>query len=857
MAHSIIFGGTILITLIPKIRQQMKKSLLLLFAAALTSVSVSSQVTGIAIEPIFVHDGSISGVPAGLTTYRIYAECTNPGDIIMSVAGYDIAPLSLNVPDGIWNAAEPSSSIGPENNCNLYAAIPSLEYDSYVTIGRSCNTDPGVSVFASQDNNNPWIPSFDTAPYGSGNILLNTTVGGAWSSLPTTGGVPNENVLAGDDLRVLIAQITTSGSICGSFNVQCRLEGETSGGILYTSLAFGTDGCGDPGCTDDTALNYNPSAGFNDGTCLYPCALEFSEINTVNPTCFGDANGSISAVITGFQDVLEIEFNGGNPAANTGNFSATGLEEGIYSILARDRKFYNEIFNPGGIYGICEVEEFVDLYTMPLLIEAPSITNITCGGDNDGCALSLFQGGIGTPTFAVYQANGTLVEADLPSPEYCGFEGGSYYFTGADENGCTAQSGNFSIVSPPQLILFLGATLPATCFNSADGQQVFTWSGGTGDVDWSMEDDGEYEMEGNPSNLVLTEVTPGEYTMYAADVNGCTASIDYVVTGGPQINIEAAITSPSCPSNADGSFVVTATGGTGVIAYDLGCTGEYSTENTMIDLAAGVYTVCVQDAAGCNAAADIVVEDPAELSVDFDVTQISCFESADGVIIVNASGGAGDYDYSLDGETYTDSNIFENLEAGTYDMYVTDANGCLIQVIQSLVIVEPTPVTVIVDEVGGDGGNGTGFISVSADGGTAPYSFSWTGPDGYTSIDEDIIDLLTGEYVVTVTDENGCQSAETASGEITGVAELSNGVVIAINPNPTNAEFRLNIVGLAGDKLAYSVMDTQGRKVFSKELGNANGSRSEQVDVRALAAGVYYVNVQVGNENTTLKLIKQ
>lgn len=834
----------------------MKKSLLLLFAAALTSASVSSQVTGVSIEPFFVHDGSVNGVPAGLTTYRIYAECTNPGDLVISVAGFNAAPLALNVPDGIWNANEPSSALGHENNCNLYVAIPSLQYDSYVTIGRSCNNDPGAAIFASQDASAPWQANFDTAPFGDGNILLNTTIGGAWNSIPTTGGNPNANVIAGDDLRVLIAQITTSGSICGSFNVQCRPQGQTTA-TLYTSLDFGTEGCGEPGCTDPDALNFNPDAGFNDGTCLMPCALEFVEINATNPTCFGSGNGSINAILEGNQDVLEISFNGAAPAANSGNFTASNLDEGIYSVLARDRKFYNEIFNPGGLYGLCEVEEFVDLFTIPIEFEATSVTNVTCGGDNDGCAVIPFFGGIGTPTFSIFQANGTLVEQGLPSSEYCGLAGGSYYFVGVDENGCETQSNNFNVVSPPQLILFLGAAAPATCFNSPDATQVFTWSGGTGDVDWSLEDDGSYEFEGNVSNLVLNDLVPGQYTMYAADVNGCSSSINFTVNGGPVINIESIITAPSCTNNTDASFVVNATGGTGAILYDLGCTGEgYSENNVLENLGAGVYTVCVQDAQGCNAVADIVISDPQELSVDFSAEQISCFGLTDGSITVNPTGGTGDYTYSLDGENYVNSNIFENLEAGTYDMYVQDGNGCLIQVIGSLVIVEPTQLTVQVDDFGGDGGNGTGFISITADGGTAPYSYDWSGPNNYTSTDEDVIDLGSGNYSVIVTDANGCQS-ETASSEITNVAEFANGVSLSINPNPTNAEFRLNITGLTGDKLTYTIMDGQGRKVMIKELGNANGSRSEVVDVRPLAAGIYYVNVQVGNDTATLKLIKQ
>lgn len=830
----------------------MKKSLLFLFAA-ITTAHVSAQVTGITIEEFYTDNGTVTGYPAGHTTYRIYAECTSPGDMVLSVSGSDIAPLALNVPDGIWNSQEPSNASGSANNCNLYGVIPSLQYDSYVTIGRSCNTDPGSDVLIAQDPAAPWAGRFDTQPYGDGNLLLNTTIGGAWSAAPLNlQGIPNPNVVAGDDLRVLIAQITTSGSVCGSFNVQARLQGQTNGATLYAGLSFGTDGCGTPGCSDPTALNYDEMAGFNDGTCLYECALAFEDISTVNPTCFGDENGSISVVVTGFQDVLEIEFDGGEPVASSGTYSADGLAEDVYSIVARDRKFYNELFNPGGIYGSCEIVEFVDIITSPVIFGDASILDVTCGGANDGCALVDFVGGIGTVSFSIHASDDSVIESGMPSAEYCGLAGGNYYFSSLDENGCVSVSDDFTIVSPPQLILFLGASAPATCFNSADGTQVFTWSGGTGDVDWSLEDDGTYELEGNVSNLVLNDITPGTYTMYAIDENGCQASIEYVKVGGPVINIEIEAISPSCPGDTDGMFVVAASGGTGALTYDIGCTGESGEVNMAENLAAGVYSVCVTDAEGCVATADVVIEDPAELSVSFNVLDVSCNGDADGLIEIIAEGGTGAYNYSLDGDVYSDSNVFEELEPGTYDAFVTDENGCLIQVIGAIIIAEPEALTVTVDDFGGDGGLDDGFIFITATGGTGEYSFDWNNG----STDEDQVNLADGEYSVIVTDENGC-STELSGVAITGISEMPNGTLVSIYPNPTNAEFRLNLAGLNGERVSYTIVDGQGRRVIAKELGNTSGSRSEVVDVRALAAGVYFLNVVSGDATTSIKLIKQ
>lgn len=814
---------------------------------------VSAQVTGITIEEFYTDNGTVTGYPAGHTTYRIYAECTNPGDMVLSVVGFDIAPLALNVPDGIWNFQEPSSSIGSENNCNIYSVFPALQYDSYVTIGRTCNTDPGANVLLAQDPGAPWSSRFDTSPVGDGNLLLNTTVGGAWSSTPLNGqGQPNVNVVAGNDLRVLIAQITTSGSVCGSFNVQARLQGQTNGATLYTGLSFGTDGCGTPGCSDPLALNYNESAGFNDGTCLYECGLTFASISSQDPSCLGDEDGSIEVVVEGFQDVLEIEFNEGSPAANTGVYVASGLGEGIYSIVARDRKFYNELFNPGGIYGDCEIIEFVDLITMPVVFGEASVTDVTCGGGEDGCVFIDFVGGVGNVSFTLHSSDGSPIESDLPSSEYCGLTGGSYYFTSLDENGCVSESESHEITSPPTLLLFLGASQPASCFNTPDGTQVFTWSGGTGDVDWSLEDDGTYELEGNLSNLVLTEITPGEYTMYAIDANGCEASIDYVKEGGPAIIIDPAVTAPSCPGDEDGMFVVSVEGGTGSFLYDIGCIGEYSEVNSLEGLPAGVYSVCVEDEAGCQAFLDVVIEDPAELSVTFNVSDVLCEGENNGAIVFLAEGGTGEYSYSIDGESFSSSSTFEGLEPGVYDAYVTDANSCFIAITEAIVISEPSAIEITVDEFGGDGGDNTGFVTISVNGGTGEYTYEWSNG----STDEDLIDLPDGNYSVTVTDENGC-SAVLEGISITSISELANGASVSIYPNPMNAEFRLNLDGLTGDKLSYNIVDSQGRRVMNKELGNAEGKRSEMVDVRALAAGVYFLNVISGEAATSLKLIKQ
>lgn len=914
----------------------MKKSLLMLCAMAFGAVASMAQVTSITVEEFYTDDATVSGYPAGHTTYRIYANTVNANDRIASIVGYNEAPLALNVPDGIWNQTEPSGIIPDEHNCSLYSFFPALQYDSYVTIGRICSSDAGGQIFALEDAGQPWKANFDTAPYGNGNILLNTTIGGTWTSLPTdpVTQLPYENLVAGDDLKVLIAQITTSGSICGSFNVVCIPDGSTEG-QLYAGLSFGTGDCGTPGCTDDTALNYNPDAGFNDGTCLFPCTLEFTTVEVSDPSCFGSEDGMIMFQATGAQDIIEYTFNGGESFVDAAGPSFDGLAAGVYEFTALDRRFYNELFNPGFQYGTCEISSAVQLETFEIVFGEVAASDVSCFGANDGCALAEVSGGVGALSVDLYFTNDTPVEEaqGLPSADYCGLGGGTYYFTATDENGCSVNSADFTITQPAALNLILGASLASSCYNTEDGLQIITWGGGTGDVDWSMEDDGVYDIEGGPSTLVLNTLLPGEYTVYAQDVNGCTDNVTFTVDGPAAIEVVATPVSPTCVGDEDGSIVINATGGTGSIMYDFGCTGEFTSQDLFGPLTPGVYTICVEDAEGCGTSVEVEILPQTAVTATFDVNTISCFGAADGNFTVMAEGGAGNYQYSLNGADFSTEASFENLEVGVYPVYVMDENNCMVEFLDAIEITEPAAlevsatteaaicfgdasgsisvvaaggtadysysiggasqassefnaveagdytVTVVdanlctasvdvtvagaaselavtVDGFGGQDADG-GFINITVTGGGTPYTFDWTGSNGFDSSDEDVDGLTAGTYNVTVTDAYGCEVELSSDITITGVGELINGVSLTMTPNPTRGKVALNFSGLNGDKLSYTIMDTQGRVVVSKELGNLNGVRVENIDMTDVAAGVYYVNVRIDESTEVLKLIKQ
>ena len=917
----------------------MKRSLLLIFCLLSGFSLLRAQVTSISVETFYTDNGTIAGYPAGHSTYRIYANTTAANDRVVTVFGDDDSPLVLNVTgSGVWN--HPAGGVvGNSVNCALYGVIPASQYDSYLTVDYTCNSGATNTIYAIEDPAQPWLSQvWNTVPHGAGTTLLNTSFGGAWFALTT-----DNNNSAGADLKVLIAQITTNGNICGIFNLQVfpNYQGTGSPYIEQLGLQFGTVVCGLPGCTDNTALNFNPAAGINNGLCLYECGISI-DADEIAPSCATSTDGSISFEGIGGQDLIEYTFEGVLAGLSSPTFE--DLANGTYTLQIHDTRFDNELMNPGGIYGTCTVTEDVVFNTTPLQLAGNTVTNVTCSGLNDGCiSVTTFGGGTGIISYSLMNSNNTPVlgGGNTPvvtvTPSYCGLGAGTFYFMATDDNACTFQGANFTITTPAPLNLTEGAEVAASCFNSADATQVISWSGGTGDVDFSLQNDGTYDIEGNLSNAVLNGLTSGSYTIYGSDINGCEDELTFSVAGGPAIVITPTVDQPSCTGDMDGSIMAMATGGTGSLTYSSDGI-VYSSENTWSDLMAGVYTVYAQDNNDCVASIEITVLNPAALLATLVSANVGCNEGGDATISITASGGTEPYAYSIDGgDSYLPSPIFGGLTAGNYMVMVADQNGCSFDFESTLTITEPNAISatatstaiscngdgdgsILVTAAGGtspftystggafgsanpindlDGGsydvtlldaNGCEFLiegvvitepdalvisNLAPDpinetpggnsiytvtGGNQPYAYSWTNAGGTVVSSTQNLPAFTsasdaGTYTLNVTDENGC--TVTSSITITGVNDVSAAYIFNITPNPSNGLFRMNMSGLTGEKMSYDIIDAQGRVVSAVELGNVAGSRTESIDITNSAAGIYYLMVRVGDSVNSMKLLKQ
>ena len=200
-----------------------------------------------------------------------------------------------------------------------------------------------------------------------------------------------------------------------------------------------------------------------------------------------------------------------------------------------------------------------------------------------------------------------------------------------------------------------------------------------------------------------------------------------------------------------------ATGGTTNYTYLWPVSAASQTTATATNLGVGSYIVTVTDTNGCTSTASASITQPTDVTaLASAINQVNCFGAATGAATVTAGGGISPYTYLWSNGSTDQSST--NLTAGTYTVTVFDANGCT----ETSMVTITQPSTALSSSITSSTnpsceGNTMGTATVTAAGGTSPYSYLWS--NGQTTATA--TGMTAGTYLVTVTDMNGCTSVST------------------------------------------------------------------------------------------------
>ncbi len=593
----------------------------------------------------------------------------------------------------------------------------------------------------------------------------------------------------------------------------------------------------DAGYYTVTVTDFNSCTAVSSINLTEPEAIDIIKVVN-NETCNSAGEGSVSLTVSGGSIPFTYFWsttNGSGLVVTDKNQS--GLTAGKYYFTATDD--HN-----------CTYEDSIEITEPPVLeITNEEKTNITtCNGDNTGTITITATGGTGVLTYIL---NPGAIQTNNTGA-FTGILAGTYTVDVDDENGCgPVTSSSIEITEPTQISITAETPTDISCNGLTDGQIVIAASGGTGTLQYSIDNGTTYQTSGTFSGLAQGT----NYQVKVKDDNDCeVAGTTLTINEPTQISIDSETpTDISCNGLTDGQIVIVASGGTGTLEYSIDNGTTYQTSGTFSDLAQGTnYQVKLKDDNACEVAGTtLTINEPAVINLESSgAINPTCNGSTDGSIDITISGGtiATNYTYSwatTDGSgLVADAEDQTGLSAGTYNVTVTDDNSCA----SVFAIVLDDPLEISIDsENSTDASSQTtddGTITVVATGGTGNLTYDLN-PGDDSNITGIFNGLLPGDYTVDVTDENSCgpvSSNTITVGFVNAIDDLIISDKIKVYPNPTSAKLNIEIDFEIDDVYKIEILTISGQVLFNKEI-KSHGITKEELDLSNYPKGIYFIRI--------------
>ena len=427
------------------------------------------------------------------------------------------------------------------------------------------------------------------------------------------------NVLCFGGNNGAITLTVTGGTTAYSFN--------WGGGVTTQNRNALTAGTYNVTITDANACSTTTSA-----TITQPAAALSASTSTTNVLCFGGSNGAITLSVTGGTTAYSFNWGGGVTTQNR-----TALTSGTYNVTVTDANTCTTTTS--------------ETITQPAaaLSASTATTNVLCfGGSNGAITLSVTGG----TTVYTYNWGGGITTQNRTT-----LTAGTYTATVTDANACTTTVS--ATITQPSIVSITETHVSANCNGAVNGSIDITTTGGTSPY--------TYNWGGGITTEDRTNLAAGTYSVTANDINNCSSTLSVNISQPTSLAVTNTIVNVACNGGSTGSVTVNVTGGTGAYAFNWG--GGIITQSR-INLAAGSYTVTVNDANSCSAVSTATVTEPALLQASGVTVQVTCPGGNNGSIFLNVTGGNIPYIFNWNAGV-NQQNIL-GLVAGSYTVTVVD-----------------------------------------------------------------------------------------------------------------------------------------------------------------------------------------
>ncbi|MEA3444838.1 MAG: SprB repeat-containing protein, partial [Bacteroidota bacterium] len=397
------------------------------------------------------------------------------------------------------------------------------------------------------------------------------------------------------------------------------------------------------GCQTVGVVNLNSPPSFNASINI------LSDFNGYSVSCFGSNDGQVEVNSTGGVPPYSYSWAGGETTQGL-----SGLSAGVYNVTVTDSNGCTA-FSVSTSSGNVAWDFTISGTNHTILVQSSAVLAIDGNPISNGDYIGVFYDSLGTDVcagFIEWQGITTTVVAyGSDAGQNNGFASGEAFnwkiFRSSDSTTVDAVASYSNIVAP---------------------------------------DGGQFVIDGISEVTVIegTEVIPANTDIFVELIQPSEISLNIAVSDFLGYGV-------SCFGGNDGSIVVVAIGGMSPYTFNW---NNGSTDQFVSNIAAGDYTVSVTDANLCETTSLITITEPIALTLSESTSDILCSGDLTGAIDITVTDGVTPYSYVWDNGELTED--LTGLAAGTYNVVVTDANGCTVN--ESIVIIELYPIYNTVDD---------------------------------------------------------------------------------------------------------------------------------------------------------------